>query len=480
MPCESSRRLTDVHMTEVALSHGKVVIRYDVARGPDHTVEKDGITVSGRGLLAVLGEVLIQAGGQSERVLAMLEPVLFEVYDAIDQLPASTRGDLVFRDAADRCHEQMLTPIWRDLTSQGRDQLALEFMLWSTRSIAQWENAVSPSRHLHKGVPMYFGAVSALRMRDLDLGCLLLEAGELVDRETYSFAGKPGGETNRPGTLTFRMSENPGNFLQLDILRLRDTLRKQLSDFATSSGAPARDPLLIEDLDRCFFDNPDLRTGTKLLFASLFWTMFLIDNNSLSGVPRGGQLIPRRQGELLFGLLTAMDRVLREVNLPQMDRDLYEVIQRIVAADVPGGSSPTAVKLILDGIVQGHGNDIDRCLAFWDQNKTGGPGGNLPWYVGWLESGRLLRNKFAHLLDAPSQVHSKWQDIERTVRFALFSSLWLLKRKAGPVPTPSSQPTASLGGPQNPMTAMDQWVAGSGVATMTHFVTGPQNTSSSS
>jgi hypothetical protein len=451
-----------------------VKIVYDPNAASDQTVLRENFKVGGTPITGLLQGILGQAGGSLESAKQPLSKLLTHLFDSVWALDTATPNSLVARDAADRIHETLLSPIWLDLTNRGLDKTALDFMIWGAKICTDWESSVHGSpRYVHKGGLYYWAATSALRLRNVDLGLLLLEAGDLSDTTTYGRAGLPGGETERPGAYILRLDPNSSQMLHADVVALRSVLNVRLTEFSTGSGVPSTDPLALNDLDTFLLGDRMRRTPAKFVVAYLLWTSFLIDEPALSTVPRGGEYMSRRKAELLFGLLTATEELIRSVEGSAGKKGKYSrVIARLVAPDWTPQTAESSFQ-VLNAVETSHHDSVDSCLKFWSSPLPATVPSGIPWYVQWLESGRFIRNKIAHSSEAPSAIQTNWPDLERVAWFSLYSAVWLLRRKNPGTRRPIKTTPATFTIPVSQYTSTASSLVPSGITLMNPIVTDP-------
>jgi hypothetical protein len=451
-----------------------VEIEYDPGGASDQTVLRENVKVGGAPITSLLQGIIGQTGASIGSAKPPLSKLLTHLFDSVWALDAATPKSLVARDAADRIHETFLSPIWLNLTNRGLDKAALDFMIWGAKICTDWESSLHGTpRYIHKGGLYYWAATSALRLRNVDLGLLLLEAGDLSDTTTYGRAGLPGGESERPGAYILRLDANSNQMLQADVIALRKVLDVRLTEFSMGGGVPSKDPLSLRDLDSYLLGDKLRRTPSKFVVAYLLWTSFLIDEPTLSTVPRGGEYMSRRKAELLFGLLTATEELIRSVEGSLGQKGKYSrIVARLVAPDWTPLTPETAFNA-LNAIETSHHDSVEACLKFWmSPLPTSVPSG-IPWYAQWLEAGRFIRNKIAHSSEAPAAIQTSWLDLERVAWFSLFSAVWLLRRKVPGMrrPTPTTPFISASPMPQFASTASS--LVPSGVTLLNPIVTDP-------
>lgn len=419
-------------MSKGRVVKGAVEIRYDSELGEGRTVQYDDITVGGMPIKTVLRSIMNDVHCNVEAAKPELKRLLIDLFDTIWDLPLSTDHDLVFRDAADRVHEVFVSGIWNFLSTNMGDEPALSYMFWAFEVIGDWERATpGKERYIHKGTPFFFAAISALRRSNVDLGFLLLEAGEEVDRTTYVKAGRLGEEVSRPGNLTLRLDPNPNNALGGVVMELRRICEGRLKEFSDTIAQSGFAPLSMPDFDRYFLQNANWRSGTKFWVYHLFWSKLMVTDLNAVSVPRGGAFGRRRQSEVLLGILTTVEEILRQVDGTHGPRDRFvSVISEICSRYMSGSPKSDDVEKALSALTKGFGENVDKCLAHWSSPKSVAPTTAFPWYLQWIEPGRFLRNQVAHILDAPDEVQTRWADIERVVVFALFSAVWLFRDRS--------------------------------------------------
>ena len=428
-------------MTEESHTHGKVTIRYDTEKGLDRTVRHEDITINGKPISGVLLDLMSPDGrnidlSRLDSAKPQLALVQHDLYDAVWSLPEKTRYSMVFRDATDRIQEVFLNSICVRCFQVELNQQALQFCLWASNMILEWEGKQPGSvRYLHKGNPYFFGAIAALRVGDLDLGFLLLEAAEDTDRRTYELAGRPREWVNRPGTFTLLLRENSNNMLYLDVQRLRHRVEQMTAEFLREGGLPSGATFSIQDMDGLFLGAGDWRAAAKLWGYYMVWTLHTIENPALASVTHRGDISLRRRAEVLLGILTATEQIVRKAEGVSPPTTHYvDVLDSLVGNQ--RGAQPT-LRSIRGQLSDRDGEaDLDRFLTYWSRGQGAHVGG-FPWYVRWIEPARVLRNKIAHLLEAPTPLQKNWEETERLARFALFSALCILREKQTRPPSPS-------------------------------------------
>ena len=421
-------------MAVANFTHGRVTIEYDPAGPEGSRVLRSGISVQGAPLIDALRSAAIGPATGSNTPEAKTRSLMVELYDAIWAFDnAVPRNTLAFRDLADRIHEAVVSPVWVSKSQSGENQAALDYCLWTLRVCEAWESSTPSSlRYIHKGTPFYFAAISALRLRNIDLGLMLLERGDHTDTETYNRAGISTTGIAFPGRSTLSFSPEPSNLLYNDVVAMRKIVDVWLKEFTTKSGIPIGYPLNLSDLDSFLFGDTTLITEARYLFAFLVWTNCIQEDPVLAEARFCGPLTRRRQAEWLLGLLTATEGLVRTAeSSTRVGGNYSDVVTGLIAKSIGPNAPPTKkLRKTLDNIANSHRDDPAKCLDYWAKWSPSGPTAGFPWWIRWIESGRFLRNQTAHLLEAPASLGSRWVDFERTVKFALFSAVWLHTRRA--------------------------------------------------
>jgi hypothetical protein len=412
------------------VTHGRVEIDFDLSRPENQTVLQGDLRIDGKPALDSVVAARATAGGNVGQTLRMIEHALSDAWSAVSKVQATAPSTFAFRDAADRVHETLVSPIWVDLTVSRQDQAAFGVAARALELVFDWEAAAPQGtpRYIHKGTLFFYAAVSSLRLRNVDRGLLFLEAGEDCDRKTYLIGGQPGGEVTRPGTLTLLLDPQPANALYNDVLALRAAVDQRLGDFRVTGGEPPADALVMTDFDSYFLRDPSTRSGGKFCVGYMYWKQFNVDDPVIDRVARSGELTRRRQAELLFGVLTASEELVRRVEGTMRQSDGFRgVVAAVVARDWTG-MSPTSVEKVLQQTEALHSNDIDKCLKFWQSQLPPNLPPGSPWYLRWIEQGRFVRNRIAHSLDTPAPVETRWSELDRVAWFYLFTALWLTRQ----------------------------------------------------
>lgn len=406
--------------------------RFEVVYDPDgplaQRVRQDGIRVGGRPFKRVFAETW--NGAAPGPWIPRIEPLFSEALEAVEQLESVTPSDsLVSRDGADRVLEVIVIDVCRKMFTAGRNSEALEYCLWALHTISEWEQrGVATKRYIHKGVPYFIGGISALRCRNLEVAVMLFEAGDLADDETFRRAGVPTVGVKFPGRAFLSLDPTPNNLLASEVNAMRADVDAWLADFAATGGMPAGDSLLMADMDQAFFSDSSLRTECRYVVGYLLRT-YLVDRDSTLRAVRGlGPLARRQQAEWILGLLTATEGIARRAEgTLAPTQDYFDVIAELVRREGSAGhTNRNRVKGVLGGIVGMHKGSIENCLDYWSKWAPSGATAGYPWFVRWLEPGRLIRNQAAHVLTAPTALDTRWEEIERVARFALLSSIWLV------------------------------------------------------
>lgn len=444
-------------------SSAGVEIDYDLNGAENWTVLTAGARIGGescdRFALAALN-------GSPGNFQAMTDPILDalpKVWDAVDTLQKTTPGSFVFRDAADRFHEALVGIVWASCMRSGHDQLGLQFVLKVFDLALDWERkGAAKAAYIHKGCFCMYAAIAAFRLRNVDLGVLFLEAGEDADRRTYALAGYPSLATTRPGTLTLTLRPNAGNMLYADVMAMRHVVELRLQSFHAESGIPAGQSLIIDNLDALYFEDPDSRTGTKLVFGLLMWKAHAIDDLLMMRIPHDGPYTSRRRAELLLGVFTATEQIVRRV-VGRTGGHYIEVLKQVVWDEWPGKRRPE-VEVALRDIRANHGEDPAQCLAFWAKPLPM-QFSAVPWFLQWLECARSVRNGIAHDLETAGPVVTDWATVEKVAWYAFFAAIWLLRRKQLTSP-PAAAPTLPPGWQPYPTPAPNSFSFGTQIPIM--------------
>lgn len=426
--------------------HGRVEIEYDLARAHATRVAQAGIKVGG----IPLWDAVVSIVGPSAIFTydSRVEALLSELFDAILAFERSVPPkSLAARDAADRVFEEVVSRLWSSLMINKYASRAFDHALWALATCLRWEGRGRPSnRYMHKGAPFYWAGTAALTLSNLDVGMMLLEAGDQSDSDTYRRAKLSEKGVSFPGRATLSLNPTPLNMLYYDVLAMRKIVDTWLADFSSASGQPAGTSLSLPDCDALLFKNDLLKTESRYLICFLIWTN-LVERDPVFRAIRGiGPASRRRQAEWVLGLLTSTEGILKRV---VAGADTYhDAVVRLIRRDVkPTPPSKKEIKEALSNISCKFGDDVEKALRFWRRWTPSGSTAGFPWYVRWLEAGRFIRNKTAHILEAPMSVSSKWREIETVARYSLFSALWLLRATVPPTPHPPPQPpTAAVGG----------------------------------
>lgn len=425
---------------------GRVSIEYDEDAAVSQRVLTSGVLVGGRSLSAEFqGVTRFRPGG-----MARARPLMFELYDAIHSVERTTpRERLVARDAADRIHELTANPQIENLRTGGLSNLAVEECLEALRICSEWE-AGGPDRYIHKGGPYFFGGIAAFGCRNVDVGMMLLESGDLADSETFRRAGVPDTGLDFPGRSFLRFKPDKGSALNQDILAMRQKLSAWLAEFESSSGKPSGDPLTIQDLDDLVFPDLTLTTEIRYVLGYLIRKVIVESDPTLAAVKGKGPLSRRQQAEWALGLLTATEGIVRRVEgtLPPTAHYI-DVESQVAHRHVkPGTLTPNQLKGGLGNVLGAHSVEtVKDCLVFWQSAFPTAELIGFPWFVRWVDTARFVRNQTAHILSTPPELDSDWMEVERVARFALLSSIWLLRDEARKKP-----PSAAAGVPPPPPT----------------------------
>gem|GEM_PF-3422128 len=362
-----------------------------------------------------------------------VRPLLLELYDAVESLEAQTpRDSLVARDAADRIHEITVSTVWMLFLRQNQNSSAMDYCLWILALCREWErNGAANSRYIHKGGPYFFGGIAALRARNIEVAIILFESGDLADSDTFARAGVSEAGQHFPGRDFLRFDPHPYNLLQNDVLSMRATFQSWLDEFEAQSGGPAGDPLLMADEDELVFRDPSLTTESRFMLGFLLRTLLIEGEVILHEVKGRGPLSRRQQAEWALGLLTATEGIMRRVEGTLGPKEEYfRVVARIVSKRLPGASLTGEQISGRLGAVAGKFSGVTHdCLDYWRSWTPAVEPVGFPWFVRWIEPGRFIRNKTAHLLATPPELDSEWLEVEKVARFALLAAIWLLRER---------------------------------------------------
>jgi hypothetical protein len=413
---------------------GRVRIEYDLSRPEGMRVVREGITVDGQPLLEATRAAVSGPNTGQDTPEARVRSLLLELYDAVWVLDRTVpMVTLASRDAADKLHEVVVSPIWKQKSDSGENQAAFDFCFWTLRICEGWERAIGGQpRYIHKGTPFYFAATSALKLRNIDLGLMLLERADFTDSETYQRAGMSEKGVVFPGRSTLLFQPNHNNLLYLDVVAGRKILDSWLAEFASTGACPLTPPPALTDLDAILFGDPALITESRYLFGFLVWANWIQSDSVLSEARMTGPLTRRRQAEWWLGLLTATEGLIRTAkSAARAEGNYADVVAGLISrASTVGGRSAKSIRKTLDKISDDHHEDLAKCLDYWAKWSPMGKTTGFPWWVRWIEPGRFLRNQTAHILEAPASLGLRWLEFERTVKFAFFSAVLLHRSRA--------------------------------------------------
>jgi hypothetical protein len=417
-------------MTVQQLEKGPVTIRYDLDRAAGERVAPDNILYEGVPLITAF---VSRWHATPPSARESLRPFLFSLYDAVFALEGATpRNSLVSRDAADRVHEATVSTIWNGLLESNQNSGAMEYCIWILNGCAEWEGAIGSSpRYIHKGGPYFFGGIAALRCRNIDVAAMLFESGDLSDSQTYERAGVSEAGVNFPGRRFLTLDPHPANLLAGDVRAMREVVKGWLVDFARESGLPAAERLDIGDVDRLLFRDQKLSTESRYAIGHILRTNLIEREPVLGRVKGSGPLSRRLQAESALGLLTATEGILRRASGLTSSREFpASTVVATLASTWAGGSlgTPKDVRRVLGDIEAAHETSLDDYLTYWATWSPTGTTTGYPWFLRWLEPGRVVRNGTAHILEAPQTLDLRWNEVERVARYALLSALWLLRR----------------------------------------------------
>lgn len=409
------------------LTTGRFEIDFDPKRGVGQTVRHSDILVAGKPFRrAFLDSWNAPPPRPGPPKVANLLREAFEAVKGVDL--AAPKGTLCARDAADRVFEVAVSGVCQDLLSRGANAQAQEYCLWVIEQVQSWEAGGPPgSNYIHRGVPYFFGGIASVRCRNLDLAVPLFEAGDEADEHTFERAGVSTAGLKFPGRAFLRLDPTPRNLLAPVVGVLRGVLDSWLVDFARTSGAPPSSSLTLADLDSTILGQDSLTTECRYLVGYVLRTQIVDLSPALKEVQGRGPWARRQRAELVLGMLTAAEGILRSTVPSAGPRTQFrDVMAEIVIANSPKSlGTAKQVGTELEGIVKSHADSIDICLDYWARWVAAGSTADYPWFVKWVEPGRFIRNKAAHVLKAPEALEHRWDEVERVAKFALFSALWL-------------------------------------------------------
>lgn len=233
------------------------------------------------------------------------DTLLEKTFDVISTLYSNDNGCLAAY-LSSYIFESMI-PYWKCLLHNGKHILAIQFWRKVISITHEWERKTG--KHIHKGSPYAFIAMTYLIIGDVDTGFSFIYNAIDDDIELNKVCPQLNYPADAPVYLTASISSNIHNIMA----PLVNEIRSKLSNYIESYNQEFGKSFTMDDLDNLFLQNSNLDT-LKYFFVFNVWSIFEYQRKVNQNLMQN-DFSKLKNSNWLFGLCLVIDKLLH--NLPK-------------------------------------------------------------------------------------------------------------------------------------------------------------------
>lgn len=334
------------------------------------------------------------------------EPIIQSVFTAVDELYKTQKACLA--GFLSSYIFERFTPLWMDLIGQGRHVWAIQLWRKLIFIAHQWEE--KNQKHIHKGSPYVFIALTYLLVGDVDTGFSFIYNAIEENRKLNQVCPELNYPYAAPSYLTASLSSNTKNVMAPLVKEIRTELENYINDYNKEFGRG----FSINEFDRLFLQNVNFES-IMFYFVFNYWAIFEF-RRKVGRKMMQNDFSKLKNADWFFALCLVIDKLLHSHpkytgNTIGPEIENYAVFKGFMTKNdfnslknyenIPNGDPDQIIPKLLPMNLQHNGVPVRKEI--------------LNLFIAWN-----LRNFAGHNIQTQDVIASHFEDILKTLLFDIF------------------------------------------------------------